>query len=883
LLRLLGLSARLATALAIALLVLAASGWPPVRAEPPLALPAGPLGGAAVGLAVVAALTGRERRPGRWRGAALALAAALVTLAAVVCLRAPAGLPAVVSGPGGALGSTRPGAIDVIGRDLQTLALPRAVSLRWQGELRVPAAGRYVFEVEGRGHASVSLAGRPVVEATGDPLRGEGEIVLAAGSVPLDVRLDRRGPGPRLRLSWTRPDGRRETIPPRDLGPASAAWGWRLTDLLAIAVAVLAGLVVWLAPWEVPRRPPSPRPVTAAELLASCLGYAILLSVMSWPLVRDLRHTGPLDRPDGRLNTWILAWSGETVWTAPGRVFEAPIFHPLPDALAFSENLLLPAALVAPLQFLGEHVLAYDVALLLSLLLSGLGAQLLVRRVSGDRFAAFVAGAYFAAGPHRWTRLSHLHAQVTVLLPVALLALDRFWQRRSLGRALAVGLALALSGLASIYLGAITAAALAVAVAVAVFGGLRARDLARLAAGCLLAGLVLWPVAEPYLRMRRFQGQEFTIGTVADQAASLPSYVAAGTALWGPLSQRLLEPTSIRDTLFPGLVVLGLGIAGLAGAPRRYRAVAVLASAVAIVFSLGPATAFYRFLHEHLIFVRGVRALARFALIPTLALAVLSGIALSGRRRLAVAGALALMMLESANLPLRLGRYDGPSAVARWLVGRQGAVVVLPLGENDTLAMLDALAYGRPLVNGDSGFIPRPYDRAMELLYGPLGEEGLRFLRAVGVRHVVAPAEPGARAPAGRPAGTREVARIGARTVGEVEPGPAAAVVAPGDPVATLWSPDSLQLTLPEPRRVGRVVFETSDAPWVENPGVLVSLDGTDWTPVRATASLADATLSLYRDPRHGRGEVRFTPRRLRFVRLDARLPARPGALEVGP
>jgi hypothetical protein len=177
----------------------------------------------------------------------------------------------------------------------------------------------------------------------------------------------------------------------------------------------------------VPRRCPSPRPVGALEIATSAAGYLILLAVMSWPLVRDLVHTGPMDRPDGRLNAWILAYVGETVWTAPSRLFQAPNFHPLPDALAFSENLLLPAALVAPLQKLAGPVLAYDMALLGSLLLSGLGVQLVVRRASGDRLAAFAAGAYFAAGPHRWTRLSHLHAQVTVLMPLALLALDRFW------------------------------------------------------------------------------------------------------------------------------------------------------------------------------------------------------------------------------------------------------------------------------------------------------------------------------------------------------------------------------------------------------------------------------------------------------------------------
>ena len=208
--------------------------------------------------------------------------------------------------------------------------------------------------------------------------------------------------------------------------------------------------------------------------------------------------------------------------------------------------------------------------------------QLLVRRASGDRLAAFVAGAFFAAGPHRWTRLSHLHAQTTVFLPLALVALDRFWQSRTLRRALLVGLMLALQGLSSVYLGAITATAVGTAVLVALFAGLKPLELGRLALGMLLAAALLWPVTAPYLRMRAFQGQEFTLETVSSYAATLPSYVAAGTQFWGPLSQRLVDPTAIRDTLFPGLAVLALGIAGLASAPGRYRAVAVAASAVAV-------------------------------------------------------------------------------------------------------------------------------------------------------------------------------------------------------------------------------------------------------------------------------------------------------------
>jgi hypothetical protein len=882
--RLISVLSRAGTAVAIALLVLAACRLAPVAAEPPLDVRALALAPPLLALSVTAALTGRERRRTRWRVAGVALVAAAGALALVAVARGPSGLAGEVSGASGVVGSTPAGPIEVVGRDLRALVASRTARVRWAGELRAPESGRYRLRASGRGQARVLLGGRPLIEASGDPLDAAVDVGLSRGPSPLEVEATGPLAGLRLRLEWTRPDGRTETIPSRFLGPARPRGWWVATDALALLAATLAGLLAWLAPWDRPRRPPAPRPATWSELAVVGAALLALLAVMSWPLVLDLVHTGPMDRPDGRLNAWILAWAGKAFWTAPARLFQAPSFHPLPDNFAFSENLLLPGVLAYPLQPLLGPVFAYDATLLASLLLSGLGTYLLVRRVSGDRLAAFVGAAYFAAGPHRWTRMSHLHAQMTAFLPFALLALDRFWERRTLRRALVVGLLLAAQGLASVYLGAITAAALAVAVLVALFGGLRPRELALLALGFLLAAAILWPVTRPYLRMREFQGQEFTLEMVAYYAASWPSYAAAGTAAWGRLSQRLLDPGSIRDTLFPGLAALALGIAGLAAAPRRFRAVAVAASAVAILFSLGPDTAFYRFLHEHLVLVRGVRALARFALVPTLALAVLAGLALAGRRRLAVLGALAVMMFESQNLPLRLARYDGPSPAARWLAGGEGAVLVLPLALDDTRAMLDGLAHGRPLVNGDSGFIPRPFDRAMELLADGLSPEGLRLLRAVDVRHVVAPLatregfQPGDR----WPEGTREVARLEAERVGEVMPGPRARAVEAGEPVPTRWTAQGLVATLPEARPVGRVAFVLSDAEWVENPLVETSADGLAWTPVEATASLADATLSLYRSPTGGRGEVRFAPVTARFLRLDPRVPARPEPVEVG-
>jgi hypothetical protein len=233
-------------------------------------------------------------------------------------------------------------------------------------------------------------------------------------------------------------------------------------------------------------------------------------------------------------------------------------------------------------------------------------------------------------------------------------------------------------------------------------------------------------------------------------------------------------------------------------------------------------------------------------------------------------------MAESTNVPIEYGRYEPPSEAARWLAGREGAVAYLPVGERDTEVMLEGVAHFRPLVNGDSGFLPRPYDRAMELLNeAPGGDEALRFLRAVGVRHVVV---------RGPVAGYTPAAELAGETVAEVPPGPPALAVASGPPVASVFEPTgSILLDVGAPAVVDRVSFEPDARPWVARPVVQTSIDGRSWERVEASASLADATLSLMRDPKHGRGEVRFPAREVRFVRLDPRLPTAAAAFAIGP
>jgi hypothetical protein len=185
--------------------------------------------------------------------------------------------------------------------------------------------------------------------------------------------------------------------------------------------------------------------------------------------------------------------------------------------------------------------------------------------------------------------------------------------------------------------------------------------------------------------------------------------------------------------------------------------------------------------------------------------------------------------------------------------------------------MLDGTAHWRPLVNGDSGFMPRPYTREMELMVKPASDESLRLLRAVDVRHVVARADlPLPRAFAS-----------GEARVYEIPAGDPARLPTPGTAAPTVWSAAGVTVDLGEPRPVESVVFEISDAAWVTEPAVEISADGTTWTRVPAHASLADATLALLRDPQHGLGEVTLPRVTARFVRLPPDVPVRAGLLLV--
>ena len=92
------------------------------------------------------------------------------------------------------------------------------------------------------------------------------------------------------------------------------------------------------------------------------------------------------DNGDAQLNEWILAWVDARLPREPLHLFQANIFYPANDTLAFSEPLIVPALLGAPIAWLGgSPVLVFNLLVIAGFALTALAGYALVFAWTGDR------------------------------------------------------------------------------------------------------------------------------------------------------------------------------------------------------------------------------------------------------------------------------------------------------------------------------------------------------------------------------------------------------------------------------------------------------------------------------------------------------------------
>jgi hypothetical protein len=480
------------------------------------------------------------------------------------------------------------------------------------------------------------------------------------------------------------------------------------------------------------------RPVPVA--LAVAVGLAV---VMTWPLAARPGSVARFDSNDGKYSLWNVAWVARALAGHPSELFDANIFHPHRNTLAYSEANLVAGAMAAPVYAITRNpIAAHNVTVFVALVLAFLATWQLARRLTGRADTALAPAAAFAFSAFVSAHTAHIQLLMIFVLPVALVAFHRFVERPGWGRAVVLGLALALAGLGCGQYGIM--AGLVIGLGALWFARGQAdqrRYWLGLALAVGVAAAAVAPAFLPYLELRRESG--FKSAVNLDEAREFSADAGAYAR-----STAIVYRSETRETgevLFPGFIVLGLAATALAAARRVeifYAAAAVLAAWA----SFGPAAYLYTALAEVVPFMSFVRTPARFGVVVLLALSLLAafGAARVARGRAWIAAALvAGVAVEVKSAWPLLEVPPVPEAYRRLAALPRGPVVEFHFPykptdlHNHAKFMYWSMWHWQPLVNGYSDYIPPDFRDMAIPINGFPDPESLRLLRGRGARYVV--------------------------------------------------------------------------------------------------------------------------------------------------
>jgi hypothetical protein len=456
--------------------------------------------------------------------------------------------------------------------------------------------------------------------------------------------------------------------------------------------------------------------------------------------------------PDPLKDVWVLQWVARHLGE-PARVFAGNNFFPSHHAILFNDPLLGPALFAAPVLALGGGpVLAYNLAVLSTLLLASVGFYLLAQRLGADRGAALLAAVTVPYMPPQMQHLSHIN--LLSLGGFALLALGLLRLLRAPTVAVACATGLAFAGQAGTS-GYWAFAALFLAAVIVVWGAASLRRRGSLL-GLTLAAVVAAGFLAPYVRgFRALRGSEATLQRGTSERVDLSLDLVSG--LWGSGASVwrgvMPGPGDAATLAFPGVVVLGLAAVGLFRGPRRPVA---LLTAIAVTFftlALGPrlkvlghdiAPGPLAALEAGLPFFDAVRHPATFVALTLAALGLLASLGVAsvrGRHRAVVTAALiAAALFESHTPPHRRVPVPSPPPPVYARLGSlpRAALLELPITPaGDGLRQWWSIRHGMDLVNGVGAFMPDRYLHLQRLVAredgGPPGSledtPALRYLK----------------------------------------------------------------------------------------------------------------------------------------------------------
>jgi len=529
---------------------------------------------------------------------------------------------------------------------------------------------------------------------------------------------------------------------------------------------------------------PTRRQPVPPHLAAVGLFFALTLEVL-YPLWLHPAARLDANLADPALNSYILAWDLQALFHQILDFFQANIFWPHANALAYGEHMLVPSILLLPLAPLAPNAAAlHNLSLIQAFFFSALGAYLLALFYFRAPAVATLAGLAYGFAAYRISQSGHLQLVHGEFLPLMVLGFEKILAGGRRGAMALLALAALGQWLTSWYWAVFTFGCLAPYFAArlwAVRRQIRWQGFGRVLAPLVLAALLTLPVAFPYLRLNStvtlFRPSQAMIGLSAMPGDFLVS--PARSLLYGWLHRT--DPAGairVERALFPGLFVLAGLVAACAIALRRKsgpedagasqvgpgsifpQRLWLCITLALLVCSFGPAWnwrgalgephAFalpYEYLRHLLPFSGQMRVPARWILPALLGVALLAadswrrllGSQPAAPRRLAATLAAGVLLAECLTTPLGFVSVATtmPPAIA-WLNQQPAPAPVLFLPVEYDGVMLDAAWLRQPLANGYNGYFPPLHLTLLRWLDQRFPDpQSLAVLRAMGIRFVL--------------------------------------------------------------------------------------------------------------------------------------------------
>jgi hypothetical protein len=499
----------------------------------------------------------------------------------------------------------------------------------------------------------------------------------------------------------------------------------------------------------------SDAPAARLPLLAAHTGWAFLglcaFAVLFLHAQMAAMYSVP-DLGDPLLSIWRMGWVNHWVQGDPRPLFSPNIFYPQPLTFTYSDSMILPALAGFPLLAAGVHpVIAYNVLLISTFVMSGLAMYLLAVRLTGSPRAAFISAILFGFYPFRFEHYSHFELQWTMWMPLALLALHEYFDTLKIRYVIAAALLLAAQLYSSMYFAVFFCLYLVPVLLILVW--VKRIPLKRLWKGAAIAlvltSLLAIPLIRPYEQAQQVKGER-DIPAVTFYSAEPDDYIRPHPRI--ATYDGLLPHSEPERALFPGLLSISLATAALVppfGAVRLAYAAGML---LGFECSLGFHGTLYPALYEWFQPIRGLRVPARFSLIVGMTLALLAGFGcvrlfrFCRTRTLTTVVFISLLAASFVDLRAKLdlvpvwieppsiyvkvaNRPDVVLAEFPWWSDRPEIGAQFPF-------MYFSLWHWANMVNGASGFEPPHYQQFLEDIHRFPEPGALAALQARGVTHV---------------------------------------------------------------------------------------------------------------------------------------------------